>query len=242
MINEVGKADVILVGELHDNERHHRLQLKTVEGLLDNGLRVAIGLEMFPTEAQEQLDRWVAGSVPLDEFIAFYQKHWSQPWPLYRDIFLYARDKNIPLLALNIPSEISQKVRRSGFSSLTDGELKQLPPGLVCNVDDRYMQFIRKAFAMHTNDDKAFLNFCEAQLLWDKSMAWYILEHMRKHPGARIVVITGISHAWKMGIPEQIRQLSAGAHYRVLLPEVTGAVEPGTLSTEEADYLLLKQR
>ncbi len=239
MIGEVSNAEIIFTGELHNNERHHRLQLETVRGLSEAGLPVAIGLEMFPIGSQGTLDQWVAGSVPLDDFIPFYQKHWSQPWPLYRDIFLHARDNKIPLLALNIPPEISQKVRHSGFSSLTDEEIKQLPPGLVCNVDDKYMQFIRKAFALHKNDDKAFIHFCESQLLRDKSMAWYLLDHLRTHSGKKIVVITGITHAWKMGIPDQLRQLSGG-DYRVLLPEVPGAVEPGNLTTGDADYIFLR--
>src|SRR3990172_3766250 len=69
MIGEVGKADIILTGEIHDNERHHRLQFETIRGLSEAGLSTAIGLEMFPKESQSTLDRWVAGTVPLGDFI-----------------------------------------------------------------------------------------------------------------------------------------------------------------------------
>jgi uncharacterized iron-regulated protein len=166
-------------------------------------------------------------------------KRTGTSWPLFRP-FLYARDHDIPLLALNIPQDISQKVRQSGFSSLTDKELKQLPPGLSCSVDGKYMKFIRKAFAYHNNDDKAFVNFCEAQLLWDKSMAWYLLDYLGKHPGRKVVVITGITHAWKRGIPDQLRQLLGESNYRVLLPEIPGAIEPGSITSDDADYIFLK--
>jgi len=240
LIEEISKADIIFTGEIHDSERHHRLQVETIRRLSEEGLPIAVGLEMFPKESQATLDRWVAGAVPLDDFMRFYEKHWSQSWPLYRDIFLYARDNRIPLLALNIPQDISQKVRQSGFSSLTDKELKQLPPGLSCSVDGKYMKFIRKAFAYHNNDDKAFVNFCEAQLLWDKSMAWYLLDYLGKHPGRKVVVITGITHAWKRGIPDQLRQLPGESNYRVLLPEIPGAIEPGSITSEDADYIFLK--
>ena len=240
LIKEISRADIIFTGEVHNNERHHRLQLETIRGLSEAGIQVAVGLEMFPKKSQAGLDRWLAGSVSPDEFKQFYEAHWNQPWPLFRDLFLYARDYGIPLLALNIPQEISQKVRQAGFSSLSDEELKQLPPGLGCNVDEKYMQFIQKAFALHKNNDKAFVNFCEAQLLWDKSMAWYLRGFQSAYPGRTIVVITGINHAWKRGIPEQFRQYSGGANFRVLLPEIPGIVGPGTLTTEDADYIFLK--
>lgn len=240
LIGEIGKAAIIFTGEVHNSERHHRLQLETVRGLSEAGIPAAVGFEMFPKKSQATLDRWVAGSISLDDFKRFYETHWNQPWSLFRDLFLYAREHGIPLLALNIPQEISQKVRQAGFSSLSDEELKQLPPGLGCNVDEKYMQFIQRAFALHKNSDKAFVNFCEAQLLWDKSMAWYLLDVQRAYPGRTIVVITGVSHAWKRGIPAQFRQYSGGINYRVLLPEIPGIVEPGTLTSEDADYIFLK--
>jgi hypothetical protein len=102
------------------------------------------------------------------------------------------------------------------------------------------MQFIQRAFALHNNVDKAFVNFCEAQLLWDKSMAWHLREFQKAYPGRTIVVVTGINHAWKRGIPDQLRLYSGGASYRVLLPEIPGIVAPGTLATEDADYIFLK--
>jgi len=240
LIREISKTDIIFAGEVHNSERHHLLQLETIRGLSEAGIPVAVGFEMFPKKSQATLDRWVAGRVSPDDFKRFYEKHWDQPWPFFQDLFLYARDKGIPLLALNIPQEISQKVRQSGFSSLSDKELKQLPPGLGCNVDEKYMQFIQKVFALHKNDGKAFVNFCEAQLLWDKAMAWYLLGFQRTYPGRTIVVLTGIDHAWKRGIPDQFRQYSGEINYRVLLPEIPGIVEPGILTNEDADYIFLK--
>ena len=240
LLREISKADIIFVGEVHSNERHHRLQLETIKGLSEAGIPVAVGFEMFPKNSQATLDNWVAGRISLEDFKRFYEAHWNQPWSLFRDLFLYARDKGIPLIALNIPKEISQKVRESGFSSLSSGELKLLPPGLGCNVDKEYMQFIQRVFELHNNGDKAFVNFCEAQLLWDKSMAWYLIEFQRAYPGRTIVVLTGINHAWKRGIPNQFRQYSGGSNYCVVLPETPGTVGPGTLTIKDADYIFLK--
>lgn len=240
VVEEVSRANIILIGEIHDSEPHHQFQLQTIKRLSEADLPIVVGFEMFPQESQETLDRWIAGTVPLDDFVEFYQTHWSQPWPLFRDIFLYARAKRIPLLALNIPRDITQKVRRSGFLSLNNEELKKLPTGLSCNVDEKYMEFIRKAFAAHKNTDKAFVHFCESQLLWDKSMAWYLFEYLGRRPGKKIVVLTGLNHAWKRGIPDQLTQFSGKSNYKVLLPEIPGIVEPGVITLEDADYIFLK--
>jgi uncharacterized iron-regulated protein len=240
LISEISKADIIFTGEVHNSERHHRLQLETIRGLSEAGIPVAVGLEIFPKKSQATLDGWVAGSVSPEDFKRFYETHWKQPWPLFRDLFLYAREHGIPLFALNIPQEISQKVRQTGFLSLSEEELKQLPPGIGCNVDEKYMQFIQRVFALHKNDDKAFVNFCEAQLLWDKSMAWHLLEFQRAYPGRTIVAITGINHAWKRGIPYQLSQYSGESNFLVLLPEIPGTAGPGTLTLEDTDYIFLK--
>ncbi len=240
LIREISKANIVFAGEVHNSERHHQLQFDIVRGLSEADIPVAVGFEMFPNKSQATLDGWVAGSVSLEDFKRFYETNWDQPWPFFRDLFLYAREHGIPLLALNIPEEVSQKVRQAGFSSLSGEELKQLPPGIGCNVDEKYMQFIQRVFARHKNDGKVFVNFCEAQLLWDKSMAWHLLGFQKAYPNRTIIVITGINHAWKRGIPYQFSEYSGETNYRVLLPEIPGIAEPGTLSSDDADYLLLK--
>jgi len=240
MIAEIRGEDIIFSGEIHNNPHHHRLQLETIIALTDAGVPVAVGFEMFPKEEQAALDRWTDGSMSLEEFKTFYQKHWTLPWTLYEDIFSFIREKRLPAIALNIPSDIVQTVSKSGFLSLTDEQLKRLPPGLGCNVDEQYREFIRRVYMLHKMKGKEFTYFCEKQLLWDKSMAWYLLEYRGKHPQRVVVVIAGLSHAWKNGIPAQVRQYSPTIRYVVLLPEVPGLLERGKTTREDSDYIGLK--
>jgi uncharacterized iron-regulated protein len=201
---------------------------------------VVVGLEMFSKDSQDVLDRWAEGRISEEDFVIKYRDNWTIDWSLYRDIFLFARERKIPLIALNVPGEIIRKVRKTGFSSLTEGEVGKLPPGIGCVVDEKYMEFMRRVFAAHRNDDKAFLYFCEAQLLRDKTMAWYLLDYMKKNPGRTAVVITGIAHAWKKGMPAQIQEISGRGSFRVILPEVTGVIAPQSGSEQDADYIILK--
>jgi uncharacterized iron-regulated protein len=238
LIKDLKKTNLVFVGEIHDRESHHQLQLDVIKALHTLNIPIAIGFEMFKAESQHDLDKWVAGLLPLENFTDVYYKNWSLPWPLYKDILLYARDNKIPVIGLNIPPEISKKVASSGFPSLTKEELEKLPPETGCAVDEKYMRFIRRAYSMHRHGNKQFLHFCEAQLLWDQVMARNLAAFLKKNPDKIIVVITGNGHAWKRGIPEQIRALSGGIRYKVILPEIPGYIDPQNITIEDADYIL----
>jgi hypothetical protein len=154
--------------------------------------------------------------------------------------YLYVRDNKIPAIGLNVPAEITRKVSVSGFTSLTQEEIKKLPPDVGCTVNEQYMQFIRKAYAMHGHGDKQFQFFCEAQLLWNRTMAHNIITFLKKNPEKNVIVLTGNGHAWKKGIPEEVRTISEGIPYKVVLPQIQGYIDPQSVTTGDADYILLQ--
>jgi uncharacterized iron-regulated protein len=236
MIGEVSKSRVIVIGETHDNQSHHDLQLKIVRTLREGGLPLAVGLEMFRAENQELLDNWWRWGMPTEQFEALYRENWGMPWLLYRDIFLYTRQKRIPLVGLNVPREIIAKVAREGYGSLTEAERKKLPPGLTCTIDEEYRAFIRKTFTEHAQaSGRSFDHFCEAQMVWDTAMAIYALEYLDKNPGSRIVILAGSVHAWKRAIPRQIATMRPDVTVSVILPDPDGK---GGLTVEDADYMV----
>lgn len=239
MIRDVKKADLIFIGELHDSREHHRLELEIIRALHESDAPLVIGLEMFRTDSQKTLDAWVTGTLALEQFLPVYYENWRMPWPLYRDIFLYAREHGIPLVGLNISDAISKAISRDGFASLDERQRKQLPPGISCNVDLTYMEFIRRAYSGHEHGSgRQFLNFCEAQMVWDKAMAWHLVGFMKKRPGRTAVVLAGVGHAWRRGIPEQVAQESKYTS-RVILPPVPDQVDRETVTPQDADYVVL---
>jgi uncharacterized iron-regulated protein len=107
-----------------------------------------------------------------------------------------------------------------------------------CRVDREYLAFIRRSLGMHGHGGLDFTNFCEAQLVWDTAMAWSLLGFLEKNPDFTVVVIAGSGHSWKRGIPAQVRSRST-APFRVILPEIPGRVDRGSISLDEADYVWL---
>jgi uncharacterized iron-regulated protein len=240
MVRDVKKADFVVVGEVHDVPEHHQLQLDIIRAFHESGAPLVIGLEMFRTESQNALDSWVKGVLPLRRFLPVYYENWHVAWPLYRDIFTYAHDHQIPMIGLNIPDGITEHVARDGFASLQEKDKRQLPPDISCDIDPTYMDFIRRAYAdHHQKTDKRFVHFCEAQMVWDKSMAWRLIEYRKRHPGQTVVVLAGVGHAWKRGIPEQIARESKYA-VKVVMPTIPDQIDRDTVSDRDTDYLLLR--
>lgn len=237
-IPDLQSARVVLIGETHDRRRHHEIQLEIVKALHDAGTYLAVGLEMFRWSDQKTLDRWDTGSIGESDFVKAYYDNWSTPWPLYADIFKYARDNAVPLVGLNVSREITRQVAEGGFASLTAAQRKELPP-VSCAVDEEYKRFIARALDMHAHHGMDFTNFCEAQLLWDTAMAWHAVEYLEGHPGRTLVVLAGSNHAWKPGIPRHIASFS-NFKVRVILLEGPGRADRGSVTERDADYLWIE--
>jgi uncharacterized iron-regulated protein len=238
MLHDLKGVQLVFVGELHDNADHHQIQLTVIQALKQAGVPVAVGLEMFQSGSQPSLDQWVRGDLDEESFQDIYYANWSLHWNLYREIFLYTQQEEIPMVGLNIPPEISRKVADQGFASLAPEELEQLPP-VSCRVDATYMAFIKRAYGMHGHDrEKSFTHFCEAQIVWDAGMASRLLDFLEENPEYTVVVLAGSGHAWKRGIPDQVRQRS-DVSYRVVLPEIPHRGESESVTVEDADYLWL---
>ncbi len=238
IVKDLTQARLVFVGELHTFQSHHQAQLRTIQAVNQADVPLAIGFEMFTRDSQPDLDRWVSGELSEREFQKIYYKNWNYPWPLYKDIFLYARDHKIPMIGLNVSPEITRQVAREGFASLSQEQRGDLPM-VTCRVDPEYMAFIRRSFGMHGHGGLDFTKFCEAQLVWDTAMAWSLLRFLEKNPDSTVVVIAGSGHSWKRGIPAQVRSRSA-VPFRVILPEMSGRIDRENTTLNEADYLWLR--
>jgi uncharacterized iron-regulated protein len=243
ILPDLREAQVIFAGEKHDNNSHHDIQLRIIRTLHNLDVTLAIGLEMFTTRDQEALDRWVAGEITEDKFCGIFEENWGKTWPLYREIFLYAREKKVPMAGLNVPKEITTQVAKEGFDSLSSRQLSQLP-GVSCDVSDDYREYIRFALGVHGSDieENRFERFCEAQLVWDTTMAYRTVNYLSHNPEETMVVIAGNSHAWKPGIPSQLADFDPGLSYRVILPEVPLAQPRHRVSEDLSDYLWLLEK
>ena len=66
MLADLARADVIFVGEQHDDPNTHRLEAAILEGLQRRGAAVTLSLEMFERDVQGDLDAYLAGGMADD--------------------------------------------------------------------------------------------------------------------------------------------------------------------------------
>jgi len=240
LISAAAHSDLVFIGEAHDNKKHHEMQLALIRSLRAKKLPLAIGLEMFQADSQESLDDWTEGRISEQAFQVIYASNWSQDWSLYRDIFLFARDNHIPMIALNIPKEIVTKVSRQGYASLSTEDKKNLPQGTSCDLNNPHTAFLKKSFQevfKHVTNGRIFDSFCEAQTLRNSGMAMNIARYVKKHPGRKVVALAGMWHAVKNAIPETLERNGNKLTYTVVLPELP-ELNSKNATTDEADYMI----
>jgi uncharacterized iron-regulated protein len=195
-------------------------------------------MEMFQQNFQQAVDDYLEGGI--DE-VAFLQKTeyfntWGYDYNLYKPIIQYLKQQRIPLVALNIQSQITRKVARKGLDSLTDEERKQLPSAMDFS-NEKYRIDLRSVFNSHLKqqDIQDFNYFLQAQTLWDEIMAETAQQFLKNNPEFKLVILAGNGHIrWKYGIPDRL--------YRRNRAPFTVIVQDEKAEYGIADYVLMTQK
>ncbi|MUL38860.1 ChaN family lipoprotein [Gloeocapsopsis dulcis] len=206
------KANVVYLGETHDNPQDHQMQLDIIQSLHKRQPKVAIALEMFQRPYQQFLDQYIAEKITEQELLekTEYKQRWDFPWEYYAPILRYARVNKLPVLALNTPSEITRQVAREGLASLTRQQRQLIPPLTEIRTDNvEYRQLILSAFEQHQQAGHGYgtdiENFFLAQVLWDETMAEKIAQFHQANPRYQVIVLAGQGHIiYGYGIPSRV--------------------------------------
>jgi uncharacterized iron-regulated protein len=213
----VEKADIVYVGETHDDPAHHEYELELIRGLLGRKMKFAIGWEMFDATQQSSIDAWASHKISLEKLLVKteFQKRWGIYSPVYEQILRTTEKANVQNLGLNAPPEMARKIARA--ESLTAEEMAMLPTGFVTNKGayKNFLFLIGEHPGVEETDRRRYF---DAQNLWDQTMASRILEFKRRDPKVKLVVLTGRDHVFGgYGIPFYLRQ-KADLQQLVLFP------------------------
>lgn len=199
----------VLVGEIHTNYGDHLNQLAVIKGLHKKWGKIAIGLEMIQQPFQSYLDDYIAGRINEHAMLrgTEYFDRWRFDFRLYRPIFSYAKQNKIPLIALNVPKELTKRITKVGIKGLNKKERSQLPKTLD-KSNQAYVKRLKSVFGGHsTTSSKNFDKFFEAQLAWDEGMASQASKFLKTHPAHRIVILAGGGHIInREGIPDRLER------------------------------------
>ena len=225
---------VIFVGETHDRYDHHLNQLDIIRRTYENSNELAIGMEFFQLPFQPVLDAYIAGKIDEKEFLrkSEYFQRWRVDYRNYRPIIRYAKEKGIPLLALDLSEELRRKIVRNEMNNLSAGEIAQIPKEIDRSNQD-YREMLQDIFAMHP-DSADFERFMEVQLSRDEAMAQTAATYLQQHPKARMVILAGGGHlVYRFGIPSRLTRRIDAPSVVVLNDSIK------QYDNQVADYMLL---
>ncbi len=234
LTGKLGDKRVIFVGEVHDRLEHHQNQLHIIQSLYARNPDLAIGVEYFQQPFQSYLDDYIAGRIDEREMLrkTEYFKRWQLDYRMLQPIFEFAREKHIPVVALNVSEEIHNKVFKGGMEALSPQERLAVPAEIE-PASPHYLERLKLIFNSHPQGHR-FETFVDGVLLWDSSMADTAAHYLKAHPQSRMVVLAGMTHIiYGEGIPERVNHRLGSNQSALLLNGGDFANYPGI-----ADYLL----
>lgn len=133
MLDEVKQraaaARFVLLGEIHTNPDHHRLQAEILQHMIDQGRRPAIVIEMITRAQQPVLDFFAANPTDNADDIAARLEWGTSGWPdfaMYKPIFEIALKNRLALRAGNLEKSTIRRLGGRVGSKLTDDERAKL--------------------------------------------------------------------------------------------------------------------
>lgn len=261
VVAAAAEAEIVLLGESHDQADHHRWQLSVLAGLHAKTDRLAVGFESFPRSVQPALDTWVEGDWTEGTFLK--EARWSEVWGLepglYLPLFDFARLYRLPMVALNVERKLVSKVGQEGWAAVPVeereglGDPKPASAAYRLSLGKVYRQHVpaKPKDGEHGKGEKmtleevmalpAFDRFVEAQLTWDRAMAEALATARNGSKQPQVVGIVGSGHLQnRHGIPHQLSDLGID-EVAVLLP-VTPAEACETLNPGLADAVFVVER
>jgi uncharacterized iron-regulated protein len=250
MLADLARADVIFVGEQHDDPNTHRLESAVLQGLMRRGVPLTVSLEMFERDVQPALDRYLAGAIPEEEFLKS-----SRPWPRYatdyRPLIEMAKAHKWRVLASNVPRRLASDVAKGGrgvLESIAASDRAFIARDLQC-PEDAYFERFKATMGGHPvagadkDKDKAEAEaratnerYYWSQCLKDETMAESIVAAFEKQAGAAgaIVHYNGAFHSdFGLGAAERVRRRLPGR--RVAVVTVLPVTDLDNLTPDEED-------
>ena len=125
VVAAAGRAEVLLVGEEHDDMVAHALEAELYRRAIDAygavrgvpGRAIVLSLEMFERDVQYILDEYLHGLVTEDHFLRS-ARPWDDYEARYRALVESARAHEQPVVAANAPRRYVNRVTREGPESL----------------------------------------------------------------------------------------------------------------------------
>ena len=222
MIAELARdADVVYLGEQHDNPAHHAHQLEVLRALLELGSRPAIAFEMLEEGQQPEVDLALAESLSqadLADRLGWRARGWPD-FAMYWPLFDLAARRQLPVLAIDLGRDTVRRIARDGRAAL--GESAALVGSLLPPNAAREAAIGRTMREVHCDvlpeaRVPAMVDSWHARNVTMARRLAAALDRTRGGPGRPVVVIVGRGHQDIGGLPDQLAALRPRTHQLIV--------------------------
>jgi uncharacterized iron-regulated protein len=225
---QLAEADVVLLGEIHDDPAHHRRQAEILTRMAALGLAPTVVFEMIPTDLQEALERAVddgAGADRLADVVGWEERGWGD-FALYRPVIEAALGADLRIVGGDLPDALKRRIGRDGAATLEDWDRSRL--GLDAPLDPAARSALEAALAeghcglLPADRLPAMVDVQRAR---DGSMA----ETIRKAAGfGPVVLIAGQGHVREdFGVPSVLARTASHLQVLSVALAADGSEPPG---------------
>ncbi len=201
IIDRIKNADVVFLGENHDDTVAHALQFeifKTAVEKYGREKKVTLSMEMFERDVQTILNEYLNNLISEQHFLSS-----SRPWGNYktdyRPLVELAKEKNLEVIAANAPRRYVNMVSRLGRESLeklspaAKNWIAPLPYGQASELYAAKFDALMGQMS-DSNTPRKHSPILNSQSLWDATMAYSIAENLEKNEKSLIVHLNGAFH------------------------------------------------
>jgi len=203
-------ADILVLGEVHDNPDHHRLQATVLGEMLRRGRRPAIVWEMIPRGMQPLLDSYVGDAENFGTFMAWNERGWPD-WQIYQPIAELALAAKLPMRGGDLDPATIRLVSSRGFDTAFGVDrARRLGLNRSPSLDIQASMLQEQADAHCGLMPAASLApMVDVQRARDAALAEAALFALTAPGVDSVIVITGAVHARKdRGVPAVLAQIA----------------------------------
>lgn len=234
LLARLSAKPIVLLGEMHDNPAHHRIQADVFAALSQPAPR-ALAMEQFDVEHQAQIDAALAAGADAERVAdagRFDRPGWD--WPLYAPLVERAVALKAPIVAVNLSRREARRAASGGFSALGEGWAERHAVEAVWSeaLQQTLAEDVREGHCGQV-PEQVLPGIVRAQRSRDATMAAAIA----REAGRGVVGILGRGHVRRdLGVPLYLAQLAPNRQVAaVALIEVrAGASDPRVYADELA--------
>lgn len=174
MLDSMQSNDIILFGEQHNNPIAHWLQYEFTADL-HKRRKLILGAEMLEADNQEVLTQYIQDSISY-EGLDTLARLWSNYKTDYAPLVDFAKEKELPFIATNIPRRYASMVYHNDFPILDtlSAEEKAWIAPLPIKFDS---ELPRYKYIFVELGEHASIELVKAQAIKDATMAHFILKN-----------------------------------------------------------------